>query len=161
MESIAFLGDTPSEIIQNFRNLHIQYISLVFLQEQHLNSKNLNRIYMNHIDSYDLLWEVFENQILATLRQIDNNYDLKKRQIQDGIKKAKGKGVPIGGKPGMQYKTKKADMAKQKILEYSKDFNGSFSDSECMERIGLSRNTFYKYKRELKQKIGHKKAERR
>ena len=31
----------------------------------------------------------------------------------------------------------------------STDFSGSLSDIECMKLIGLSRNTYYKYKKEL------------
>ena len=37
-----------------------------------------------------------------------------------------------------------------KIRKYSKDFDGSLSDSECMKLIGLSRNTYYKYQKDLK-----------
>lgn len=32
----------------------------------------------------------------------------------------------------------------------SKDFGGTLTDVECMKQTGLARNTFYKYKRELK-----------
>ena len=39
---------------------------------------------------------------------------------------------------------------KEIILKHSKDFYGSLNDSECMKLTGLSRNTYYKYKRELK-----------
>ncbi len=46
-------------------------------------------------------------------------------------------------------KIKKAEPAKKLIMKYSRDFNGTLSDSECMKLIGIARNTFYKYKREL------------
>ena len=32
----------------------------------------------------------------------------------------------------------------------TKDFNGTLSDADCMKLIGLARNTYYKYKREMK-----------
>ena len=41
-------------------------------------------------------------------------------------------------------------MAKRLILKNSKDFNGTNTDDEVMKITGLSRNTYYKYKRELK-----------
>ena len=36
------------------------------------------------------------------------------------------------------------------VIKHSKDFNGTLSDGDCIKLIGISRNTYYKYKRELK-----------
>ena len=36
------------------------------------------------------------------------------------------------------------------ILKYSKDFDGTLSDAECIKLIGIAKNTYYDYKRELK-----------
>lgn len=36
------------------------------------------------------------------------------------------------------------------IRKYSRDFDGTLSDTDCMKLIGIARNTYYKYKRELK-----------
>ncbi len=46
--------------------------------------------------------------------------------------------------------TKKSLAAKEIIRKHSRDFNGTLSDVEVMQLTGLSRNTYYKYKRELK-----------
>ena len=47
-------------------------------------------------------------------------------------------------------KHKKADHIKKVIKEQSKDFEGKFSDAEIMrEYLNVSRNTYYKYKKEL------------
>ena len=40
--------------------------------------------------------------------------------------------------------------AKEIILKHCQDFNGSLTDSECIKLANISRNSFYKYKRELK-----------
>ena len=45
--------------------------------------------------------------------------------------------------------TKKAKAAKETIKQHSRDFGGSLADPECMKLAGCSRNSFYKYKREL------------
>ena len=39
---------------------------------------------------------------------------------------------------------------KEKILKMSKYFNGNMDDREVMDVLGLARNTYYKYKSELK-----------
>lgn len=47
--------------------------------------------------------------------------------------------------------TKKSIESKEVIRKLSKEFNGNLSDAEIMRLTGLSRNTYYKYKRELKE----------
>ena len=60
------------------------------------------------------------------------------------------KGKKIGRPYGAKVDTKKSISAKQDILKLSKDFNGTLSDVDCMRMIGIARNTYYKYKAELK-----------
>jgi ACT domain-containing protein len=50
--------------------------------------------------------------------------------------------------------TKKSAMAKQIILKHSRDFNGTLDDSACRKLTGVSRGSYYKYKRELKGMTG-------
>ena len=38
----------------------------------------------------------------------------------------------------------------EKIKKYSRDFDGMLKDQEVIKLVGLARNTFYKYKAELK-----------
>ena len=46
---------------------------------------------------------------------------------------------------------KKAEPVKKLILKHSRDFNGTLSDGECMKLIGIARNTYYKYKAQLRE----------
>lgn len=39
---------------------------------------------------------------------------------------------------------------KEVINKHSKDFNGTLSDVDCIKLTGLSRNTYYKYKKEIR-----------
>ena len=59
-------------------------------------------------------------------------------------------GKQIGGVVGSKYKVKKSVEAKEQIKKYSKDFEGSLIDSDVITLIGISRKTYYKYKKELK-----------
>lgn len=54
------------------------------------------------------------------------------------------------GKPGVKLTTKKSIAAKEIILKHSKDFNGALGDMEVMKLCGLARNTYYKYKKEMR-----------
>lgn len=68
---------------------------------------------------------------------------------KEGIQKAKKKGKQIGLEKGTKLTTKKSIAAKEQIQKYSKDFNGSLKDTEVMKLIGISRNSYYKYKKEI------------
>ena len=73
------------------------------------------------------------------------------QRTKEGLVTAKLAGKQIGRRPGTEVITKKSQEKKQIILKHSKDFNGSLSDADVMTLTGLARNTYYKYKRELKQ----------
>lgn len=66
---------------------------------------------------------------------------------------AKLNGKQIGQQPGRKLTVKKAIASKEAIRKYSKDFDGTLSDADCMKLIGIARNTYYKYKRELRNRI--------
>ena len=68
----------------------------------------------------------------------------------EAVETAKRKGKQIGRKQGAAITTKKSIKAKQEILKYSRDFNGTLTDVDCMRMIGIARNTYYRYKAELK-----------
>lgn len=68
-----------------------------------------------------------------------------------GLEKARLNGKQIGRAKGAAVITKKSFAAKEIIQKHSKDFGGSLTDSEVITLTGLARNTYYKYKRELKE----------
>lgn len=75
-----------------------------------------------------------------------------KRQNEQYIADGKPELVKqIGQKKGVKLTTKKSIEKKAEILKHSADFNGSLNDVDCMKLTGLARNTFYKYKRELRE----------
>lgn len=59
----------------------------------------------------------------------------------------------IGQPKGIKLNTKKSVIMKEKILNDSSSFNGELSGTELMNKLKISRNAFYKYKRELKAEI--------
>ena len=58
-------------------------------------------------------------------------------------------GKQIGQIKGRKLVTKKSVECKKKIQKLSKAFDGTNNDKEIIAILGISRNTFYKYKREL------------
>lgn len=54
---------------------------------------------------------------------------------------------------GRRLTTKKEIASKSEIIQLSRDFNGHLADDEVIKEIGISRNTFYKYKREIRSEL--------
>ena len=55
----------------------------------------------------------------------------------------------IGGKAPVQHTHTKSQITDFLDKKYSKDFKGNLKDIEVIKLIGISRNTYYKYKNEL------------
>ena len=60
-------------------------------------------------------------------------------------------GKQIGLPKGRKLTTQKSLVAKAVIRKHSKDFSGTLTDSEVICLTGIARNTYYKYKRELRE----------
>ena len=43
--------------------------------------------------------------------------------------------------------------AKELLKKFSQDFDGSLEDSDVIKLAGISKNTYYKYKREIREEI--------
>ncbi len=79
--------------------------------------------------------------------------DLQQR-TREGIETARREGKQIGQVKGSKLVTKKSLEAKAKIKKYHKDFGGVLErDEEVWTLCGISRNSYYKYKREILQEL--------
>ena len=92
-----------------------------------------------------------ERQIQLAFDQAQKEVDDLHQRIREGIATAKLAGKQIGGILGKKLNVKKAEPVKKLILKHSRDFNGTLSDGECMKLIGIARNTYYKYKAQLRE----------
>ena len=141
-------------------------INIVFLKEPHINTETYTSVLSNSVqltgDDVDdiligvnsYLKKLASKQIIIAFEQAEKEVlDLHQR-TSEGIKTAKLNGKQIGRIKGNKYTTKKELAAKEIILKNSKDFNGTNTDPEVMKIAGISRNSYYKYKSELKQAAG-------
>ena len=88
-------------------------------------------------------------QIEIAFQQAQKEVDDLHQRTREGMMTAKLNGKQIGRKSGSVIETKKSKAAKEIIKKHSKAFGGTLTDSECQKLAGISRNSFYKYKREL------------
>lgn len=77
------------------------------------------------------------------------NWSKHSELTRKGMETARLNGKQIGLKEGTKLTTKKSIEAKEIIMKHSKDFNGTLKDPDVMKLCGISRNSYYKYKKEL------------
>ena len=160
-DSVSRMSRNADEGVKLYFELYDKGISLVFLKEPHINTDVYKEALQHQValtgEDVDYILEGV-NQYLRRLRakEIEISFEQAEKEVEDlhkrtseGLLTAKLEGKQVGGIKGKKLNVKKSVVAKSKIQELSKDFGGSLSDKDLMAITGVSRNTYYKYKREL------------
>ena len=161
-DSVSRMSRNAEIGFQVYQELYDKGIELVFLKEPHINTETYKRALSNNIAMTgtktdiilkainEYLMELAKEQIIIAFEQSEKEVSDLHQRTKEGIETARRKGKQIGRKQGAANTTKKSIKAKQEILKYSRDFNGTLTDVDCMRMIGIARNTYYRYKAELK-----------
>lgn len=148
-----------------YKDLYNRGIELIFLKEQHINTTTYKKAMNNNIkltntpvDSIlnginDYLLALAEEQIKLAFEQSEKEVKDLQQRTKEGMETARLNGKQIGQLKGTKLTTKKSIAAKEKIKEFSKDFLGTLKDDDVIKLIGISRNSYYKYKKELIEEI--------
>lgn len=162
-DSVSRMSRDAEEGFKLYQQLYDAGIDLVFLKEPHINTSTYKASLERSIPSTEtkldlildgvnaFLMELAREQIRMAFAQAQKEVDDLRQRTREGIETARLGGKQIGQQPGKKLNVKKAIKAKQVIRDHSIDFGGSLSDQECMILCGISRNTYYKYKRELRE----------
>lgn len=173
-DEVSRLARNSKEGFDLYKELFNKNVNLVFLKEKHLDSSvfaekvknaeelNTGKDYMNE-GMRIILLGIAEEQIKIAFEQAESEVKHLHKRTSEGVKQAQKRyyeeealGVPHkkllpGRQTGTKINTKKSIEAKEIIRKHSKDFGGTLSDAEVIKLASISRNSFYKYKRELKQ----------
>lgn len=161
-DSVSRMSRNAAEGVEAYEALYHQGVSLVFLKERHIDTDTYRQTLQSSIsltgNDVDYILEGVNRYMLALARkQIYLAFEQSEKEVADlhqrtkeGIETARLNGKQIGRTAGAAITTKKSIEAKQLIAAHSKDFGGSLTDAQMMKLAGLARNTFYKYKRELR-----------
>lgn len=168
-DSVSRMARNAAEGMDLYEELYIQGVNIVFLKEPHCNTAKYREALQKQIDitvsTGDKATDTFMNTIISALNrlqmdlarkdielaflQAQKEVDDLRQRTREGIQTARINGKQIGQLTGKKMNIKKEKPAKQIIQKHSKAFGGNLTDIECMKLAGLSRNTYYKYKREL------------
>lgn len=162
-DSVSRMSRNAEEGFTVYQDLFSKGIELEFIKEPQINTTAFRNALKTAIPltgtNIDYILEGVNKFLLELAReQIRLSFEQSEKEVSDlhqrtreGIQTARLNGKQIGQKPGAKLVTKKSLKAKEEIKKYSRDFNGTLNDSECIRLLGIARNTYYRYKRQLKE----------
>ena len=165
-DSVSRMSGNADEGFTAYEELYNRGVKLVFLKEPHINTDTYKQALESNVKltggSVDFILEGVNKYLMALAKeQIKLAFQQSEKEVEDlhqrtkeGIETARLNGKQIGQKEGAKLTTKKSVASKELILKHSKDFNGTLADADVMTLTGLARNTYYKYKKELKEEQG-------
>lgn len=160
-DSVSRMSRNSEEGCDTYFKLFDSNIKLVFLKEHYIDTD----IYKNNIQDRIKLVGTDEDEIFQginnyfrklAVKQIRIAFEQAEKEVKDlqqrtreGIETARLNGKQIGQKRGVIIETNKSKSSKDLIKKYSKDFGGTLNDKDVIRLIGISRNSYYKYKKQL------------
>lgn len=162
-DSVSRMSRDAEEGFKLYEKLYSEGISLVFIKEPHINTDTYKKAFESNVamtgTAVDLILEGVNKYLLALAKeQIKLAFEQSEKEVQDlrqrtreGIETARLNGKQIGQEQGAKLVTKKSIQAKEQIKKYSKDFFGTLNDIDTMKIVGISRNSYYKYKSQLRE----------
>lgn len=170
-DSVSRMSRNAAEGFKDYKALYESGIHLEFINEPLINTSifdstksNLLEISVQTgnaaVDDYfrgnitlinNLLMSLAEGQIKSAFAQSEKEVQDLHTRISQGMREGKKNGSKIGLAKGTTLVTDKSIKCKEIIKKHALDFGGTLSDKEVMTLCRISRNSYYKYKRELKQ----------
>lgn len=162
-DSVSRMSRNSVEGVEEYFSLYDKGVKLCFLKEPHINTEVYRESASQSIDltgneiadayiqtTNKVLKMIAERQIKLAFSQSEKEVSDLHQRTKEGIATAKLNGKQIGRAEGSKVVTKKSIEAKKQIKKYSADFEGTLNDIDCMKLIGVSRNSYYKYKAQLR-----------
>lgn len=161
-DSVSRMSRNAEEGIKEYFNFVERGIELIFLKEGYINTALYKKALENKIDSTgNKIADIYidaTNEVLKILaqEQIKIAFDQAEKEVLDlrertkeGLRVTKAKGTVLGRKQGDTYTTKKEKEMREKIKKLAKDFGGNLKDIEVFTLLGITKNTYYKYKKNI------------
>lgn len=161
-DSVSRMSRNAEDGYKQYMELYGEGVELVFLKEPYVNTtvyRTAAAVKLPEVEdeiaamfietTEKALVKLAERQIMIAFDQSEKEGADISERTKEGIREARARGKQIGMVEGKKLTVKKEAPTKEIIKKHSKDFQGTLTDKEVMKLAGVSRNTYYKYKREL------------
>ena len=169
-DEVSRMSRNASEGFDTYKLLLEKGIELVFLKENHINTESYKEAMQKSININVSSGDSATDELVNTIMHAVNKFMLNKiendiymafekaqseieylhQRTREGIATARLNGKQIGQQKGRVLNIKKKAPVMEIIKAKSKDFNGTYTDADLIKILGIARNTYYKYKKELK-----------
>ena len=161
-DSVSRMSRNADEGIEVYFDLIGRGVNLVFLKEHYIDSETYiadskDKIALRGTDEDEIFKglnnyfrKLARKQIRIAFEQAEKEVQDLRQRTREGIETARLSGKQIGGVPGRKLITKKSIVMKEQIRKLSRNFDGTLADIDVINRLKIARNTYYKYKAELK-----------
>lgn len=161
-DEVSRMSRNAEDGFRLYEELYNKGVELIFLKESTLNTENFrqtqqiasvgNEIADMYIDTTNkVLMILARQQIQKAFETAQAEVDFLHQRTSEGVKRAIANGSKCGGltTKGTKLVTKKSISMKASIKKLSRDFDGSNTDIDVIKILGISRKTYYKYKKEM------------
>ena len=160
-DEISRMSRNEAEGFELYQELYEKGVNLVFLKEPHLNTETYKKALTNGVEmtgtNVDVILEgvnkylmiLAKDQIRLAFERAEKEAKYNSVRTSEAMLVAKANGKRIGNSKGDKLVTKKSIATKEMIKKHSKDFLGTLTDKEVITLAKVSKNSYYKYKREL------------
>lgn len=168
-DEVSRMSRNAEEGFATYQELYQRGVNLAFIKEPFINTDVYRNAAQQRIEATistgnaatdtftatileavnQLLMDLAKQQIAAAFEQAQAEVDHLHQRTSEGVRRAQAEGKRVGRTTGATVTTKKSIAAKEQIRKYSKKFDGSLTDKDTMQLIGLARNTYYKYVSEM------------
>ena len=169
-DSVSRMSRNATEGYRDYKTLYEAGINLIFLNEPLISTSVFDSTKNNllsvaietgnvAVDDFfkgnialinNFMMALAEEQIKTAFEQSEKEVADLHSRISQGIREAKKNGTKIGLQKGTTLTTKKSIRCKAIIKKHSRDFGCSLDDPDVIKLCGCSRNSYYKYKQEIK-----------
>lgn len=171
-DSVSRMSRNAEEGFKTYQDLFNKGVELEFIKEPHINTsvykeameKQIQAITTGDAATDELMDAIIqginkymlrlaEQQIKIAFNQAQKEVDDLHQRVKEGmaVSRLNNPDKIPGVRKGAKLVVKKAQPTKDKIRKYSKDFDGALDDAEVMKLVGVARNTYYKYKKEMRE----------
>ena len=148
-DSVSRMSRDAAEGFELYKELYNMGVRLVFIKEPHINTDTYKEQLNKQIRIDTSLGDEATTKLMSSIADALSVYamDLAEKQIKLAFEQSEKEVADL------RKRTSEGLIAKERIKKISKTFEGNLADAECIEMLNISRNSFYKYKAELKAEI--------
>lgn len=167
-DSVSRMSRDAAEGFKLYEKLYDRGVELIFLKEPHINTAIYKKALSSNIamtgTNVDFiltgvnkyLMALAKEQIIIAFEQSEKEVKDLQQRTKEGIETARLNGKQIGQVKGAVLNVKKKESIKAQIRKKSRDLNGTMTDRDLIKVLGIARNTYYKYKKELLEEVTSK-----